>query len=119
MQWTPGGTSEDIEDRRGDSGGGGGGGFGYGPHLGIGGTLVLLVLSFIFKQNLFSVFSGGGSYSEPPSSSASRDPRGVGQGSSDGEEREVQFVSFVIDDVQRTWEKLLPPAGASYRHAKL
>jgi len=117
MQWTPGGTSEDLEDRRGDSGGGGGG-FGYGPHLGIGGTLVLLVLSFIFKENLFSVFSGGSS-PEAPSSSASRDPRSLTPSSTAGEEREVQFVSFVLDDAQRTWEKLLPSAGASYRHAKL
>ena len=56
MQWTPGGTSDDIEDRR-DEGGGGGGGpvfGGFGPHLGIGGTLVLLVLSFVFKQNLLT-----------------------------------------------------------------
>src|ERR1700716_2106883 len=57
MEWTPGGTSEDIEDRRSEGGLGGGGFGGYGPHLGIGGTLVLLVLSFVFKQNLFSVFS--------------------------------------------------------------
>ena len=31
MRWTPGGESQDIEDRRDDSGGGGGGGgFGFG-----------------------------------------------------------------------------------------
>lgn len=37
LEWTPGGTSSDIEDRRDDSGGGsgfGGGGFG-GVHLGL------------------------------------------------------------------------------------
>ena len=61
MNWTPGGESQDIEDRRGDSGGGGGfglgggGGFG-GIHLGIGGTIILLILSFVFRTNLFSVF---------------------------------------------------------------
>src|SRR5438309_1824871 len=55
VRWTPGGTSSDIEDRRGEGGGGGfgfgGGGFG-GLHLGIGGTLLLLIISFVFKVNL-------------------------------------------------------------------
>src|SRR5437870_5057192 len=112
MQWTPGGTSDDIEDRR-DEGGGGGGGpvfGGFGPHLGIGGTLVLLVLSFVFKQNLFTSVAPSpvGSYPKPRTSQS----RNSG-------DKEVQFVSFVLDDVQRTWEKLLPASGARYRHAKL
>src|SRR5260221_10159399 len=34
MRWTPGGTSDDIEDRRDEDGGGGGPVFGgFGPHL--------------------------------------------------------------------------------------
>jgi predicted metalloprotease len=42
MHWTPGGESQDIEDRRDESGGGGGGGFQFGGmHIGIGGALVL------------------------------------------------------------------------------
>lgn len=115
MQWTPGGESSDIEDRRGESGGGGfgfgGGGFG-GMHIGIGGAIFLLILSAIFHQNLFSVFTGGGSatpsrpYSGPNTGSADRDA---------GENREVQFVSFVLDDVQKTWAQKLD----NYRHAKL
>ena len=63
MDWTPGGVSDDIEDRRDDSGGRGfgGGGFGFGgPTLGIGGIIVLGVLSLLFRENLFSIFSGGG-----------------------------------------------------------
>ena len=40
MEWTPGGSSQDIEDRRDQSGGGGGGGFGFGG-LGIGGILIV------------------------------------------------------------------------------
>ncbi len=107
MDWTPGGTSEDIEDRRSEGGGGFGG---YGPHLGIGGTLVLLVLSFVFKQDLFSVFSTSPSSPGQRISNPARDA---------AEDREVRFVSFVLDDVQHTWEKLLPAAGATYRHAKL
>lgn len=114
MRWTPGGTSSDIEDRRGESGGGGfgSGGFG-GMHLGIGGTLVLLALSFIFRTNLFSVFSGG----TPAPTEAVRSYGEADRKS--GEQREVQFVSFVLDDIQATWHKLLPQSGKTYRHAKL
>jgi len=35
------------------------------------------------------------------------------------EQREVQFVSFVLDDAQNTWKQVLPKYGAQYRDAKL
>jgi uncharacterized protein len=108
MRWTPGGTSGDIEDDRNSSGGGGG--FPGGIHIGIGGLLVLLVLSFIFKRDLISPFlnSGGGD----PSTSVARPPDPARDAA---EQKEVQFVSFVLDDVQSTWPKLIP----QYRHAKM
>lgn len=115
MEWTPGGVSDDIEDRRGESGGGGGGFGGYGPHLGIGGTLLLLVLSGIFHTNLFSLFSGGGDGAAP---SAPIDP--AKQRAADANDKQVQFMSFVLDDVQHTWETQLPAqTSTGYRHAKL
>ncbi len=114
MDWKPGGVSDDVEDRR-DSGGGGGGfsGMGLGaPHFGIGGMLVLLVLSLIFHRNFFALFSGGDASDRPATMSAPR--------SSGAQDTEVQFVSFVLDDAQGTWEKLLPEQGGrQYRHAKL
>src|SRR5689334_19159463 len=114
MDWTPGGVSDDIEDRRGESGGGNFGGFG--PHIGIGGFLVLLVLSGIFHQNFFALFSGpGGS----PSASSEPGPR-ARDIPADANDKQVQFLSFVLDDVQHTWETLLPAQTSTpYRHAKL
>jgi len=112
MRWTPGGRSEDLEDRRDDSGGGGGGlNFG-GMHIGIGGFLILLVLSVVFKRDFLSLL-GGGSVASPIQTSqpdTARDQR---------EEPMVQFVSFVLDDAQKTWSQILSSEGVSYRHAKL
>ncbi len=112
MRWTPGGVSGDIEDERDNSGGGGFGFGGYGPHLGIGGTLILIALSLIFRTNLFSLLSGGSAGVSHPVASGS--PRSAGA------DQETQFVSFVLDDVQNTWDRLLPQqTGVRYHHAKL
>jgi predicted metalloprotease len=113
MRWTPGGESEDIEDRR-DSGGGGGGigGSGIGGiHLGLGGTVIVLILSVIFKTNLFTLFSGG------PVGTPAAATTNPAKDAADAPE--VKFVSFVLDDAQKTWTALLPTYGAQYRHAKL
>jgi uncharacterized protein len=110
MKWTPGGESGDIEDRR-DEGGGGGFQFG-GMHIGIGGAIVLAILSFVFRTNLFSLLGNGGAsttaISQPnPAQDAAEKPL-------------VEFVSFVLDDVQKTWTEILPQqTGTQYRHAKL
>jgi predicted metalloprotease len=110
MKWTPGGESGDIEDRR-DEGGGGGFQFG-GMHIGIGGAIVLAILSFVFRTNLFSLLGNGGvsttAVSQPnPAQDAAEKPL-------------VEYVSFVLDDVQKTWTEILPQqTGTQYRHAKL
>jgi uncharacterized protein len=113
MEWKPGGVSDDVEDRRDEGGGGGFSGMGLGaPHFGIGGFLVLLVLSLVFHRNLFTLFSGDSAPDRPAAASAPA--RGGAQST------EVQFVSFVLDDVQGTWQNLLPAqANRQYRHAKL
>ncbi len=107
MRWTPGGNNEDIEDRRDESGGGGGFGSFGGIHLGIGGVIVVGILSLIFHQNFFQLFSSA------PSAPATRSM--PNRALDEQEKPEVDFVSFVLGNVQKTWDETLP----QYRHAKL
>jgi uncharacterized protein len=100
MRWTPGGRSGNLEDRRGLSGGAG---------LGIGGIVIALILSVFFGEDFFSVLSqvsgGGSAVTQEADPVRNRE-----------EEPQVQFVSFVLDDAQMTWHKLL---GPRYEDAKL
>ncbi|HEY6090197.1 MAG TPA: neutral zinc metallopeptidase [Gemmatimonadaceae bacterium] len=100
MRWTPGGRSPNLEDRR------SGGGMGRG--LGIGGTVVVLALSLIFGRNLFTdlgVQPAVGAASAPFTAADSA-----------AQEQEVQFVSFVLDDVQNTWTKVFNQYGRGSRY---
>ena len=109
MRWTPGGSSSDVEDRRGS-----GGRFGGGMRMGLGGFVVLLVLSLIFKRDFFSLV-GAGAPTEDPTGSA---PAGPVQTTPEEDERQ-QFVTFVLNDTQETWTKILADRGQQYEHAKL
>ena len=110
MRWTPGGRSRDLEDRRGWSGGGRGFGLG-GGRLGIGGLLVLVVLSLVFGRDFLSPFLGIGG---GPSMSVPSEPV-----VDEAEEPMVQFVSFVLDDAQNNWESIFAKEGNAYQRARL
>ncbi len=77
--------------------------------LGLGGTVVLIVLSLIFKRDLVTEFAGGGASGglapaaqEAPINDAS-------------EEKMVEFVSFVLDTANVSWKQLVP----KYQPARL
>ncbi len=108
MKWTPGGDNPDVEDRR-DEGGGGIGGI----HIGVGGAIVLLLLSLVFHRNFFALLGVGG---DSGATTVSQPNPAQDQ----AEQPLVQFVSFVLTDVQNTWTQLLPQqTGTDYRHARL
>jgi predicted metalloprotease len=113
MRWNPGDVSDNVEDERGSSGGGFGGG---GLRLGLGGFILLAVLSLVFKTNFFSLLGGGGGGVASVGQQGTTQSRPLND---PNEQREVQFVSFVLDDAQNTWKQILPKYGAQYHDAKL
>jgi len=116
MRWKPGGVSDDVEDRRDEGGGGGGLVPGRGIRVGLGGGIVLLVLSLVFKTNLFALLDAGPATGTAAQSAGAPPHPAL---ASAAEEERVQFVSFVLDDLQSTWDKQFARAGKSYPHAKL
>jgi len=106
MRWSPGRDSGNVEDRR------GAGGIGMAP-MGIGGTVILLVLSLIFGRDFVT---GSGDETVPAPTAAGDVPPA---NESPAEATNVQLVKFVFDTAQATWSKVLSQAGAPYRDAKL
>ena len=101
MRWTPGGRSPNLEDRRGR---------GFGGPVGIGGGILTLILALIFGPDVLTNDGATGeSYGEV----------GLSPADSAREEPMVQFVSFVLDDVQQTWTQAFDAAGAQYRPATM
>jgi len=103
MRWTP-GDRGNIEDLRGRSGIGmkAGG-------LGIGGLLVLLLLSWATGVDFLSLVGSGGG---PPSDSVGTSGNVA---TTAEEEKVVDFVGAVMDDTQTTWQQLL---GSRYQPTK-
>jgi hypothetical protein len=86
--------------------------------LGVGGLLLLLVLSWATGIDLTSIAGGGGGVSPPPndavgtSGGANASP---GVTASPEEERMVDMVDAVMDDGQDTWSRLL---GGRYQETR-
>ncbi|HZO18460.1 MAG TPA: neutral zinc metallopeptidase [Gemmatimonadaceae bacterium] len=105
MRWTPGGRSRNVEDLRGRRG------LPIGAGMGVGGTIIVLILGLLFGGD---IFSGGGGAGVPTTATE------TGAIEETPEERRlVEFVSFVLDDAQRVWSEVIPRYGGQYREAKL
>jgi predicted metalloprotease len=110
MKWTRGGRSENLEDRRGQSAGGGGlrlpGGRGG---LGLGGVVLVLAIAYFTGQNPLALLGGIDSGGEPDGFDPGVDvATGAPVQESAAEAERADFMSFVLDDAQATWTRLLP-----------
>jgi predicted metalloprotease len=112
MRWQRRGPSEDLEDRRGESPERGplrlpGG---RGSQISLGGALALVAVAWFLGIDPTVLLSGD------PGAPVGVEPGPAGPVEASPEEEDlVQFVSFVLDDLQTSWAKLLP----GYRNARL
>ena len=111
MRWDRSHQSENVEDRRGQGGSGGGGIFSLVfllfRHFGVGGVVVgLLVIGGIALFGGSDMFGLSGSARTAPASAP-------------GTDSGKAFVSFVLDDAQKTWSELYRERGKTYQPARL
>jgi uncharacterized protein len=109
MRWSPGGRSSNLEDRR----GGGGRFIGGAGGLGAGTIIILIILSLVFKRDMFQLVN------DPSTGAGPETAAGPPAETTPAEERLVDFVSFVLDDAQNVWGQVLPQQGTQYRPARL
>ncbi len=104
MRWTP-GSRRNINDLRGSSG------MRRGAPLGIGGLLVLLLLSWLTGADFLSLLGGGGGVAPPESAGTTGEFRATPE-----EERMVDFVDAVAEDTQTVWQQIL---GTRYQRTQV
>ena len=98
---------------------GGGGG------LGIVGFVIVLVISLVTGHNfLGGLISGGSQGTQQAARARVESVWARSRGDADGPIRreriaDVKLISFVLDDVQKTWTGIFEETGKTYRHAKL
>ena len=105
MRWTPGHVSRDVEDRRGQTLAR------RGLSVGLGGVLLLFLLSLLTGRNFMSLLNSPGVVVQQPMPQA-----GPADAQSPQERQLVEFVSNVLDDNQAFWNQQL---AGQYRTAKL
>ena len=114
MRWTRGYSSDDVEDRRGE-----------GPaSAGIGGAPLGILFWLFSRFGLPGVLIGGvalyflGSFGGGGGSQPARNEQ-LSSGAREAETEGVQFVSWVLDDVQKTWAERFAQSGKQYRRARM
>lgn len=111
MRWNRGPMSDNVEDMRDETGGGQRPGGGI--RLGIGGMLLLLILSVVFKRDFFALIGDSGGMQ----AGAGGAPLTPAQ--QQHEDSLAHLVSAVLDSTQKDWAATFPRLGSDYHDAKL
>ena len=110
MLWQKGRSSRNVEQA---TGGSGGGGFGR-IHLGVGGTIIAIIIAMIFPSTrgiIFGLLTGDGG------AGSSNTPAQTTQ--ADMGDPQVQFVSKVLGSTEDVWTTYFQQAGKQYVDPKL
>lgn len=112
MLWQKGRSSDNVVEA---SGGGGGGGGGFGRiHLGLGGTIIAIIIAMVFPSTRGIIFGllgmGGGT-------TASNGPAQVQQVA--GNDPQVEFVRKVLGSTEDVWTAYFQQMGKQYVDPKL
>lgn len=117
MKWEGRRQSDNVEDRR-NQRAAGGGGFrvpvgGRGGGLGIGGIVVVLLVSWVLGINPLTLLSGGDiDLGGGQSTSQSTSP---GRSVNPADDRQHAFVKTVLAETEDTWGGIFRAAGQTYR----
>ncbi len=110
MKWTRGTKNDDVIDARGAKA----------PKIagaGIGVVILVYVVARLFNVDISGLVGGGGNSSTTSSSSQKHEPEPPKGPDPDAEL--VDFVRFVMKDIQDTFERVFAAEGKTYERAKL
>ena len=120
MDWQKGRQSDNVVEDEGGGGGGGGGGMRFGGfHLGLGGTIIVVIIALIFPQtrplimNLF--LNGGGVDTTQQTTPAPTHPLTQEQRN----DPQHRFVSTILASTEDVWGAYFQGGGRQYEQPKL
>lgn len=113
MRWQDFRRSENVEE----SSGGGGMGFG-GIHLGIGGIIIVVIISLLLGKNpldILALLSDGGAPTQTQTQPLPSTPGGAGS----PRDEQKEFVARVLGDTEDVWSAAFQKGGGRYVPPKL
>lgn len=114
MRWTRKKRSKNLEDRRFQTGGRR---VAKRAGLGLGGLVLIFLLSLLTGQDFFALLGGAGNMiqTQAPASDGRIDPAAT----TPEEEELVEFINSMLIDIQDTWTEVLPQVGTRYEDTQL